>query len=211
MRLLDNVIDASQFPLPQQAENALGTRRIGLGITGLADAFVMLGLTYGSDHSLAVAADLMRRVCHAAYRASVDLALEKGSFSYFERDKYLQGIFIRSLPEDIQNGITMYAIRNSHLIAIAPTGTISLLAGSVSSGLEPIFAASYMRKVLAADGTPKEFLLTDYAYELWRTTAGATTSAPGGLRHDRRRSCPRPSRYAGSTAAIRRQLDIEDH
>jgi ribonucleoside-diphosphate reductase alpha chain len=181
VRLLDNVIDASQFPLPQQAENALGTRRIGLGITGLADAFVMLGLTYGSDHSLAVAADLMRQICHATYRASVDLAREKGSFPYFERDKYLRGVFIRSLPEDIQNGITMYGIRNSHLIAIAPTGTISLLAGNVSSGLEPIFAASYMRKVLAADGTPKEFLLTDYAYELWRTTAGATTSTPDGF------------------------------
>ena len=181
VRLLDNAIDASQFPLPQQAENALGTRRIGLGITGLADAFVMLGLTYGSDHSLAVAADLMRQICHAAYRASVDLALEKGSFPYFDRDKYLQSVFIRGLPEDIQNDIATHGIRNSHLIAIAPTGTISLLAGNVSSGLEPIFAASYMRKVLAADGTPKEFLLTDYAYELWRTTAGATRSTPDGF------------------------------
>ena len=181
VRLLDNVIDASQFPLPQQMQNAHGTRRIGLVITGLADAFIMLGLRYGSDRSLAIAADLMRQICHTAYRASIDLAQEKGSFPYFERDKYLRGVFIRSLPEDIQNGIATYAIRNSHLIAIAPTGTISLLAGNVSSGLEPIFAASYMRKVLAADGTPKEFLLTDYAYELWRTTAGATTSAPDGF------------------------------
>ena len=180
-RLLDNVIDASRFPLPQQAENAHGTRRIGLGITGLADAFVMLGLTYGSDRSLAVAANVMRRICHAAYSASIDLAREKGSFPYFERDKYLQGVFIRSLPDNVQNGIARHGIRNSHLIAIAPTGTISLLAGNVSSGLEPIFAASYVRKVLAADGTPKEFLLTDYAYELWRTTAGATTSAPDGF------------------------------
>jgi ribonucleoside-diphosphate reductase alpha chain len=181
VRLLDNVIDASQYPLPQQAENAHGTRRIGLGITGLADAFVMLGLTYGSDHSLAVAADLMRQICHVAYRASVDLALEKGSFPYFERDKYLRGVFIRSLPEDIQNGIATHGIRNSHLIAIAPTGTISLLAGNVSSGLEPIFAASYVRKILAEDGTPKEFLLADYAFELWRTIAGVTTSAPVGF------------------------------
>ena len=83
MRLLDNVIDASLFPLPQQAENAHGTRRIGLGITGLADAFVMLGLTYGSDRSLAVAADLMRQICHTAYRASINLAREKASFSIF--------------------------------------------------------------------------------------------------------------------------------
>ncbi len=211
VRLLDNVIDASRFPLPQQAENAHGTRRIGLGITGLADAFVMLGLTYGSDRSLAVAADVMRQICHAAYRASIDLAREKASFPYFERDKYLQGVFIRSLPEDIQNGIATHGIRNSHLIAIAPTGTISLLAGNVSSGLEPIFAASYVRKVLAADGTPKEFLLTDYAFELWRTTDRSDDIGPGRLRHDRRPPCPRPSRHAGSVAAIRRQLDIQDH
>jgi len=181
VRLLDNVIDASRFPLPQQAENAHGTRRIGLGITGLADAFVMLGLTYGSEHSLAVAADLMRQICHTAYRASTELARGKASFPYFDRDKYRQGVFIRSLPEDIQNGIATYGIRNSHLIAIAPTGTISLLAGNVSSGLEPIFAASYVRKVLAADGTLKEFLLIDYAFDLWRTTTGSPTKAPHGF------------------------------
>ncbi len=181
VRLLDNVIDASRFPLPQQAENAHGTRRIGLGITGLADALVMLGLTYGSDRSLAVAADVMRRICHTAYRASIELAQEKRRFPYFERDKYLQGVFIRSLPQDIQNEIATHGIRNSHLIAIAPTGTISLLAGNVSSGLEPIFAASYVRKVLAEDGTPKEFVLTDYAFELWRATIGAPTPAPDGF------------------------------
>ena len=181
VQLLDNVIGASRFPLPQQAENARGSRRIGLGITGLADAFVMLGLTYGSGRSLTVAADVMRQICHTAYRASIDLAREKASFPYFDRDKYLHSVFIRSLPDDIQNGIATYGIRNSHLIAIAPTGTISLLAGNVSSGLEPIFAASYVRKVLAADGTPKEFLLTDYAFELWRTMTGAPTKAPDGF------------------------------
>jgi ribonucleoside-diphosphate reductase alpha chain len=181
VRLLDNVINASRFPLPRQAENAHGSRRIGLGMTGLADALVMLGLSYGSDPSLAIAADIMRLICHTAYRASIDLAREKGQFSYFERDKYLQGEFIRSLPEDIQNGIATYGIRNSHLIAIAPTGTISLLAGNVSSGLEPIFAASYQRKVLTEDGTPKEFLLTDYAFDLWRATAGTSTSVPDGF------------------------------
>jgi ribonucleoside-diphosphate reductase alpha chain len=181
VRLLDNVIDASQFPLPQQAESAHGTRRIGLGITGLADAFVMLGLTYGSDRSLTVAADVMRQICHTAYRASIDSAQEKGSFPYFERDQYLCGVFIRNLPKDIHNGIAAHGIRNSHLIAIAPTGTISLLAGNVSSGLEPIFAASFVRKVLAKDGTPKEFLLANYAFELWRATTGAPTPAPDGF------------------------------
>ena len=181
VRLLDNVIDVSRFPLPQQAENAHGSRRIGLGITGLADALVMLRLTYGSDRSLAVAADAIRQICYTAYRVSIDLAQEKGSFPHFERDKYLQGVFIRSLPEDIKNGIATHGIRNSHLIAIAPTGTISLLAGNVSSGLEPIFSASYVRKVLAEDGTPKEFLLTDYAFERWCAMTGSPTPGPDGF------------------------------
>jgi ribonucleoside-diphosphate reductase alpha chain len=176
VRFLDNVIDVSQFPLRQQADNARGSRRVGLGITGLADALVMLGLRYGSERSLHVAADVMRLICHAAYRASIALAQERGSFPHFEPDKYPQGPFIRSLPDDIQTAIAEHGIRNSHLIAIAPTGTISLLAGNVSSGLEPIFAASYGRKVLGADGTPTEFLLTDYALDLWRHM----TSAPGG-------------------------------
>jgi len=179
VRMLDNVIDASRFPLPQQTESARGSRRIGLGITGLADALVMLGLRYGSERSLAVATDIMRAICHAAYRASIALAQEKASFPFFERDKYLQGPFIRSLPYDIQAAIAQHGIRNSHLLAIAPTGTISLLAGNVSSGLEPIFAASYARKVLTEDGSPKEFLLTDHALELWR--AAKRSGAPDGF------------------------------
>ena len=178
VRLLDNVIDASRFPLPQQADNARGSRRIGLGITGLADALVMLGLTYGDERALARVRDLMRSICHTAYRASIALAQEKTSFPYFERDKYLQGEFIRNLPDDIQDGIATYGIRNSHLVAIAPTGTISLMAGNVSSGLEPIFAASYVRKLLGADGALTEFVLTDYALNLWRTITGAATGTP---------------------------------
>ncbi len=181
VRFLDNVIDTSRFPLPRQAENAQGSRRIGLGITGLADAMVMLGLSYGSAESLAVAANIMRSISHSAYRASVTLAKEKGSFPYFERDRYLDGPFIRSLPEDIQSGIAATGIRNSHLLAIAPTGTISLLAGNVSSGLEPIFAASYARNVLAEDGTPKAFTLTDYALALWRRITDSATGTPNGF------------------------------
>lgn len=178
MRLLDNVIDASRFPLPQQAERARGSRRIGLGITGLADALVMLGLTYGDDVALEFARDLMRTICHSAYRASIALAREKGSFPQFERDRYLQGEFIRSLPGDIRDGIARHGIRNSHLLAIAPTGTISLLAGNVSSGLEPIFAPSYRRQLLEADGRLTEYELTDYALTLWRATAGTETGQP---------------------------------
>jgi ribonucleoside-diphosphate reductase alpha chain len=181
VRLLDNVIDASRFPLARQADNAHGSRRIGLGITGLGDALVMLGLTYGSDRSLNIAAEITRSICHAAYRASIGLAREKGSFPYFERDQYLKGAFIQSLPEDIQKAIAAHGIRNSHLTAIAPTGTISLLAGNVSSGLEPIFAGCYGRKVLAEDGAPKDFTLTDYALGSWREKTGATAGAPDGF------------------------------
>ncbi len=181
VRFLDDVIDASRFPLPEQSEVARGSRRIGLGITGLADALVMLGLDYGSERSLTFAADILRLICHTAYRASSRLAQEKGSFSYFERDKHLQGEFIRTLPPDIQGDIATHGIRNSHLLAIAPTGTISLLAGNVSSGLEPVFAASYVRKVLGEDGTPKEFVLADYALALWRMMGGGETALPSGF------------------------------
>ena len=108
------------------------------------------------------------------------------------------------------DGIAKHGIRNSHLIAIAPTGTISLLAGNVSSGLEPIFAASYARKVLAEDGTPKEFVLTDYALRALARDDGAATGAPNGFCHSQRASRPRPSRHAGRLAAIRRQFDLQD-
>ena len=123
----------------------------------------------------------MRAICHAAYRASIALAREKASFPLFERERYLQGEFIRQLPDDIRDGIGRYGIRNSHLLAIAPTGTISLLARNVSSGLEPMFAASYSRKVLGSDGTPIEFMLTDYALDQWRQMTDATTGMPDGF------------------------------
>jgi ribonucleoside-diphosphate reductase alpha chain len=178
VRLLDNVVDASRFPLDKQAERARGTRRVGLGITGLADTLLMLGHRYGSDQSLALAFEIMRLVCHTAYRTSIGLAAEKGSFPDLDRDKYMDGPFIRALPEDIRKGIADTGIRNSHLIAIAPTGTISLLAGNVSSGLEPIFAASHRRKILDEKGEPQELFLTDYAVELWRQIAASPEGIP---------------------------------
>ncbi|HVM81449.1 MAG TPA: adenosylcobalamin-dependent ribonucleoside-diphosphate reductase [Stellaceae bacterium] len=178
VRLLDNVIDASRFPLPQQAARARASRRIGLGITGLGDALIMLGMEYGSERSLALASDAMRTICHAAYRASIALGSEKGRFPELKEDAYLEGHFIRALPEDIRAGIRQRGIRNSHLLAIAPTGSISLLAGNVSSGLEPVFDASYQRKMLNADGSLEEFTLTDYAVELWRLALGRATELP---------------------------------
>lgn len=166
-RMLDNVIDASNFPLEKHKIIAQSTRRIGLGITGLADTFVMLGIKYGSTHSLELAEKIMRIICHTAYYTSIELAKEKGGFQFFDKEKYLQSRFIQCLPEELQAQIARWGIRNSHLIAIAPTGTISLLANNVSSGLEPIFAPSYRRRVLNPNGLECEFELTDYAVHEW--------------------------------------------
>ena len=177
-RLLDDVIDASRFPLEAQRREAQGSRRIGLGITGLADALIMLGLRYDHEAALEVAADAMRAICHAAYRSSIALAREKGSFPYFERDQYLGRPFVSVLPEDIQDGIARHGIRNSHLTAIAPAGTISLLANNISSGLEPVFALRYERKVLNQDGATCTFELTDYAWRLWRELHGPSAPLP---------------------------------
>jgi ribonucleoside-diphosphate reductase alpha chain len=165
VRLLDDVIEASRFPLPAQEAAARRSRRIGLGITGLADALVMLGAVYGSDRSLELAAEAMRAVRDAAYRASVELAREKGAFPAFDTDRYLAAPFVRALPADIRDGIAASGVRNSHLLAIAPTGTISLLAGNVSSGLEPVFAADQSRAVA---GEPEPLKLVDRAAALWR-------------------------------------------
>ena len=167
VRLLDNVIDASRFPLPEQRRQAVGTRRIGLGITGLGDALAMLGQVYGSPTSLASAEKVMRAVCHTAYRASIELAREKGAFPFFDREAYLQGPFVRRLPPDIRDGVARHGIRNSHLLAIAPTGTISLLANNISGGVEPIFALRHERRVLNRDGTECAYALQDHAWQRW--------------------------------------------
>ncbi len=178
VRMMDNVIDVSRFPLPQQAEMARGTRRIGLGLTGLADALIMLGLRYDEPRARELAGRVMRTICHAAYRCSIELAREKGPFPFFEREPYLAGEFIRALPADIGDGIAQHGIRNSHLTAIAPTGTISLLANNVSSGIEPVYAFHYRRRVLELDGRPREYELTDYALERWRALRGAAPRPP---------------------------------
>ena len=149
VRMMDNVIDASRFPLQAQAKRARGTRRIGLGLTGLADTLIMLGLHYGSEEGRRRGAELMTAICHTAYRSSIELAQEKGRFPLFEREPYLASPFIRSLPDDIQEGIAQEGIRNSHLTAIAPTGTISLLAENISSGIEPVFAYDFSRSILS--------------------------------------------------------------
>ncbi|MDJ0928586.1 MAG: adenosylcobalamin-dependent ribonucleoside-diphosphate reductase [Gammaproteobacteria bacterium] len=178
VRFLDNVIDASRYPLPEQADAARGSRRIGLGITGLADALVMLGHSYASPTGLDTAALAMRTICHAAYAASIELAKERKPFTQFDRDKYLQGRFIEQLPDELQQGIRDHGIRNSHLLAIAPAGTISLLANNVSSGIEPIFALEFERRILRPDGTRQEITVRDHAWELWQALRPGEPAPP---------------------------------
>lgn len=178
VRFLDNVIDVSRYPLPRQEEAARNARRIGLGITGLADALVMLGLRYDSEAGLRSAADVMRLLRDEAYRASASLAREKGPFPLFERAPYLEAPFVQQLPDEIRAMIADHGIRNSHLLAVAPAGTISLLAGNVSSGLEPIFAGAYSRRMLGDDGEIQVVPVTDYALNAWRERGGATDALP---------------------------------
>jgi ribonucleoside-diphosphate reductase alpha chain len=175
VRMLDNVIDASSFPLPAQKEQARGSRRIGLGLTGLADALLMLGLRYDSESGRSAAADIMRTICHGAYRASVAIASEKGSFPFFDGRHFLESPFVRALPEDLRNAIGDGGIRNSHLTAIAPTGTISLLANAISNGIEPIFADRYQRAILDSSGGTRQFLVEDDACRQWRALRGEDT------------------------------------
>lgn len=169
VRLLDNVIEISNFPLEKQFQEAMNKRRMGLGITGLANLFMMMRVTYGSPESLELAERIMRVIRDTAYDASVDLAIEKGPFPLFDRERYLQGEFIKQLPEELRARIREHGIRNSHLISIAPTGTISLFAGNVSSGLEPVFALTYTRRVRTGIGEDYEsYTVEDYAYRLYR-------------------------------------------
>lgn len=181
VRLLDNVIDVSAYPLPLQASAAQVTRRVGLGVTGLADALVMLGLRYGAAPSLQVAGDAMRTVRDAAYRASAALAREKAPFGGFDRDRYLDGPFARALPDDIRDVIAAQGLRNSHLLAIAPAGSISLLAGGVSTGLEPIFAAVQDRAIQVLDGQTRLIRTTAWSVALWRKLNARRDGAPPAL------------------------------
>ncbi|HBZ44934.1 MAG TPA: adenosylcobalamin-dependent ribonucleoside-diphosphate reductase [Maritimibacter sp.] len=172
VRMMDNVVDASKFPLEAQAQEAAAKRRIGLGVTGLADALLMLGLRYGSDEAAAQTEVWMKQIARAAYLASVELAKEKGAFPLFDADKFLESGALRDMDEDVREAIREHGIRNALLTSIAPTGTISLYAGNVSSGIEPVFAYAYTRKVLQKDGTRTEEEVVDYAVQMWRDKFG---------------------------------------
>ncbi|TAD92060.1 MAG: adenosylcobalamin-dependent ribonucleoside-diphosphate reductase [Alphaproteobacteria bacterium] len=172
VRMMDNVVDVSRFPLPQQQAEAKAKRRIGLGITGLADALIQCGVRYGSDAAVALTEQWMQAFRFAAYEASIDLAAEKGPFPLFDRDQYLAGPTIRELEPELREGIRRYGIRNALVTSIAPTGTISLMADNISSGLEPVFAFSYNRTVTQRDGSKKTEEVSDAALRLYRRLNG---------------------------------------
>ena len=172
VRMMDNVVTASRFPLPQQEAEARAKRRIGLGVTGLADALLMLGERYGSVEAAALTEAWMHAIARSAYLASVDLAKEKGAFPLFDAEKYLASGTMLGMDADVRAAIAKHGIRNALLTSIAPTGTISLYAGNVSSGIEPVFAYAYTRKVLQKDGSRTEEEVVDYAVRLWREKFG---------------------------------------
>jgi ribonucleoside-diphosphate reductase alpha chain len=167
VRLMDNVIDVSRFPLDAQAGEARAKRRIGLGLTGLGDALIYCNLIYGSDEAAKQAKDWMAAIERAAYVASVELAREKGAFPLFDAEPYLAGQTIQGLDGALRAAIKTHGIRNGLLTSIAPTGTISLFADNVSSGIEPVFAFDVTRKVLMPDGTRKEERVLDPALKRW--------------------------------------------
>ncbi len=168
VRMLDNVLDVSAWPLEQQRQEAQNKRRIGLGYTGLGDTLIELGLRYDTVEGRNFAAEITRHMRDTAYRASIDLAKEKGAFPKLDAEKYLQSGFALRLPDDIRNDIRVHGIRNSHLISIAPTGTISLaFADNCSNGIEPAFSWFYNRLKRMADGSTREYKVQDHAYRVY--------------------------------------------
>jgi ribonucleoside-diphosphate reductase alpha chain len=179
-RMLDNVLDVTHWPLPQQQAEASAKRRIGLGFTGLGDALIMLGLRYDTPEARAKATEISAFMRDRAYLASVELAKERGPFPLFNADLYLSGgNFASRLPAEIKEQIRKHGIRNSHLLSIAPTGTISLaFADNASNGIEPPFSWTYTRKKRMADGTHKQYAVEDYAWRLYKYLGGDTNHLP---------------------------------
>ncbi len=179
VRMLDDVLDITFWPLPQQAAEARDKRRVGLGFLGLGDACIELGLRYDSAQARAFAAEMARNLRDAAYEASVELAREKGAFPRFDADKYLAGGFASRLPQELRERIRAHGLRNSHLLAVAPTGTISLaFADNASNGIEPAFSWVYTRRKRMPDDTTREYEVADHAWRLWRQRGGDTARLP---------------------------------
>ena len=180
IRMLDNVLEVTAWPLEQQHQEAMAKRRVGLGFTGLGDALIMLRLRYDTPEARAMAAKISEAMRDYAYRASVEIARERGAFPLFNADLYLSGTsFAARLPDEIKALIRRHGIRNSHLLSIAPTGTISLaFADNASNGIEPPFSWTYTRKKRMPDGTLKEFPVEDHAWRAYRALGGDTSKLP---------------------------------
>jgi ribonucleoside-diphosphate reductase alpha chain len=202
--MMDNTIDVSGFPLEAQHREALAKRRVGLGMTGLADALAMCGLRYGSVAAAERAADWARQISRAAYLTSADLAREKGAFPLFDRDAYLAGETIQELDEDVRSAIAAFGIRNALLTSVAPTGPISLVADNVSSGVEPVFALAYTRKVLQPDGSRSEEEVSDYAVRRFRALFGDQAPLPA---HFVTAQDLTPAEHVRMQAAVQRHVD----
>ena len=204
VRMMDNVIDVSNFPLEEQRHEAISKRRIGLGVTGLADALIMCGARYGGAKAVQLTEMWMRALSRTAYLASVDLAKEKGPFPLFDAEKYIQGETIQALDLDVKNAIAQHGIRNALLTSIAPTGTISLFADNVSSGLEPVFSFKYTRHVLMPDGTRREEDVSDYAYRLHRRMFGEAAPLSDAFVDSQQLS---PNDHLVMQAAVQKYID----
>ena len=204
VRMLDNTIDASGFPLEEQRQEAMAKRRIGLGLTGLADALMMVGERYGSPEAAEVAEGWASIVNRVAYLASTELAAEKGAFPLFDRDAFLAGETVSGFDEAVRSAIAEHGIRNALLTSIAPTGTISLFADNVSSGVEPVFAHSYTRKVTNPDGTKRDELVEDYAVRMFRARSGPDAPLP---EHFVTAQTLAPEEHVRMQAALQRHVD----
>jgi ribonucleoside-diphosphate reductase alpha chain len=204
VRLLDNVIDISNYPLAGQRDEAKAKRRIGLGVTGLADALIMLGVRYGSERARALAGSWMGAIERSAYLASAELAAEKGAFPLFDASRFLIAPHVATLGTDVRAAIEKHGIRNGCLTSIAPTGTISLLAGNVSSGIEPVFDFVYKRRVLAAGGEAHQETVEDYAHALFRRTFGTDAPLPEAFV---RAGDLKPEEHLGMQAALQPHVD----
>lgn len=204
VRFLDNVIDISNYPLPQQRAEALAKRRIGLGVTGLADALAMCGLNYGTPEAADAARQWMAAIETAAYHASIGLARERGPFPLFDAKRFGQSGHASRLDGETRGEIARHGLRNGLLTSIAPTGTISLIAGNVSSGIEPIFSISYERKVLQPNGSSRSERVTDYAASLyWQMHGDDVPLPPAFVTADQLT----PSAHLVMQAALQRHVD----
>ncbi len=204
VRMLDNAIDVSRFPLDAQRREAYDKRRIGLGVTGLADALAMVGLTYGAQDAVAATESWMATLQRHAYLASADLAQEKGAFPLFDAEQYLAGETIRELDADVRRAVADKGMRNALVTSVAPTGTISLFADNVSSGLEPIFSFEYTRNVLEPDGSRTRETVQDHAVRLYRSMHGENAELPASFVDAQTLS---PSAHLVMQAAVQKYVD----